>query len=145
MSKADLTSRGAPASHYILAVTFGAIVTLALSLAVAASNREHFWLAAGITALCVAYPCVSLGLRVFVTDHTIARDVRGEESVELTWMRRAAAGAFLDVLVTTIVACVVLMFAGPVIGALPVLLALIALSAVDAGLRYFVIRRRALR
>jgi hypothetical protein len=145
MSKAGLTSRRAPAAHYILAVALGAIVTIALSLAVAASNPDDFWLAAGICALCVAYPAVSLGMRIFVSDHTITRDARGEESVELSWLRQAAAGAFLDVLVTTIIACVVLMFTGPVIEALPVLAALIGLSAVDAGIRYFVIRRRGLR
>ena len=88
---------------------------------------------------------MSLGTRIFVSDHTISRDARGEESVELQWMRRAAAGAFLDVLVTTIIACVVLMFIGPVVEALPALLGLVGLSALDAGIRYAVIRHRALR
>ena len=145
MSKANLTSRRAPASHYIAAAAFGAVATIAVAFAVGASNPQDFWLAAGIGALCAAYPSLSLGLRIFVSDHTITRDSRGEESVELTWMRRAAAGAFLDVLVTAIVACIVLMFAGPVIEALPALLALVGLGALDAVIRYAVIRHRALR
>jgi hypothetical protein len=139
------TVRRAPASHYVLAVVFGAIATIGVSLAVGASNPESFWLAAGIGALCAIYPSISLGMRLFVSNHTVTRDAFGAESIELSWMRRAAAGAFLDVLVTTVVGAVVLMFAGPVVDALPALLALIGLSAVDAGLRYAIIRYRAMR
>ncbi|MBG6060153.1 4-hydroxybenzoate polyprenyltransferase [Cryobacterium sp. MP_M5] len=135
----------APTSHYVLGAVFGAVVTIALSLAVGASNPEHFWIAAAICALCALYPSVSLGMRIFVSENTIRRDAHGEESVELTWMRQASAGAFLDVMVTTIVGSVLLMFAGPVIEALPALLALIGLSAVDVGLRYAIIRHRATR
>ncbi len=144
MSKATFTWR-APVSHYILAITLGAILTIAVSLIVAASNPDDFWLAAGIGALCAIYPSVSLGARIFVSNHTVARDSHGEESVELTWMRQAAAGAFLDVLITTIVAGVVLMLGRFDVDALPALLALTGLSAADAGLRYLVIRYRALR
>lgn len=135
----------APASHYLLAVVLGAIVTIAVSLGAGALNPEDFWLAAGICALCTAYPSVSLGVRVFVSNHTVTRDSHGQESVELRWMQQALAGAFLDVLVTAIIASIVLMFSGPVIEALPVLVALIGLGAVDAGLRYAVIRYRAVR
>ncbi|HEX5857884.1 MAG TPA: hypothetical protein VFY91_07240 [Microbacterium sp.] len=145
MGKASLTRRTAPAAHYVLAAAFGAIATIAVALAVGASNPRDFWLAAGIGALCAAYPSMSLGTRIFVSDHTVTRDAHGEESVELQWMRRAAAGAFLDVLVTTIIACVVLMLVGPAVEALPVLLAVVALGALDAGIRYAVIRHRALR
>jgi hypothetical protein len=70
---------------------------------------------------------------------------RGEESVELTWMKQAASGAFLDVLIATLVVTIVLMITRYNVDALPVLLVLIGLSAVDAGLRYFVNRYRALR
>jgi hypothetical protein len=135
----------APASHYVLAVVFGAITTIGVSLVVGASNSESFWQAAGIGALCAIYPSISLGMRLFVSNHTVTRDAHGAESIELAWMRRAAAGAFLDVLVTTVVAAVLLMFVGPVIDALPALVALIGLGAVDAGVRYAVIRYRALR
>ncbi|MDR7383900.1 hypothetical protein [Promicromonospora iranensis] len=45
----------------------------------------------------------------------------------------------------TIVGAVVLMLGGFEVPALPFLLALVGLSVVDAGLRYAVIRRRALR
>ena len=121
------------------------LATIAVSLVAAASNPDDFWLAAGIGALCAIYPSVSLGARIFVSNHTVTRDSHGEESVELTWMRQAAAGAFLDVLITTIVAGVVLMLGGFDVDALPALLALTGLSAADAGLRYLVIRYRALR
>ena len=139
------TRKPTPASHYVLAVVFGVIVTMALSLAVGASNGDDFWSAVGICALCAIYPSVSLGIRAFVSNHTVTRDSRGAESVELRWMRQAAAGAFLDVLVTSIVLSIVLMVTGPVVEALPALVALIGFSAVDAGLRYLVIRWRALR
>lgn len=150
MSKASFTPppsplRRAPASHYVLAAVAGAILTLAVSFLVAVSNPEDFWLAAGIGAICAAYPSISLGARIFVTDHTVTRDPHGEESVELAWMRQASAGAFLDVLATTVVVSVALMLSGTAIEALPMLVALIGLSAVDAGVRYFVIRYRALR
>ena len=144
MSKATFTSR-APVSHYLLAVAFGAIGTIAVALVVGATNPDDFWLAAGIGALCAAYPSFSLGARIFVTNNTVTRDPRGEESVELTWMRQAAAGAFLDVLLTTIVLAVVVMIYRLDLDALVVLLVLIGLSAADAALRYFVIRHRALR
>lgn len=141
----ETPARRAPATHYVLAAAFGLIVTISLSLAIGASNPEHFWLAAGICALCAIYPSVSLGVRLFVSNHTVARDANGEQSIELSWMRQAAAGAFLDVLITTIIGAVLLMFVGPIIAALPALLALVGLSAADVGLRYAVIRHRALK
>jgi hypothetical protein len=144
MSKTTFTWR-APVSHYILAIAFGAMETIAVSLAVGASNPHDFWLAAGVGALTTAYPAVSLGGWIFVFNHTVTRDAHGEQSVELTWMKRAASGAFLDVLIATLVVTVVLMIGRFPVDALPVLLALTGLSAVDAGLRYLVNRYRALR
>ena len=137
--------RHAPVEHYLLGIAFGTILTIAVSLVVAASNPEDFWLAAAIGALTAAYPSISLGLWIFVSNHTVTRDARGEESVELTWMKQAASGAFLDVLIATLVVTVVLMFGRYDVDALPVLLLLIGLSTVDAGLRYLVNRYRALR
>ncbi len=137
--------RHAPVEHYLLAIAFGTTLTIAVSLLVAASNPDDFWLAAGIGALTAAYPSVSLGLWIFVSNNTVTRDARGEESVELTWMKQAASGAFLDVLIATLVVTVVLMLGKFDVAALPVLLVLIGLSAVDAGLRYLVNRHRALR
>jgi len=145
MSKVTFTWRSAPVSHYILAITLGAILTIAVSLVVAATNPNDFWLAAGIGALCAIYPSVSLGARIFALNNTVTRDSHGEESVELTWMRQAASGAFLDVLITTIVAGVVMMLGRFDVNALPVLLVLIGLSAADVGLRYLVIRYRAVK
>ncbi len=138
-------TRRAPVSHYMLAVAFGAVATIAVALVVGATNPDDFWVAAGIGALCAAYPACSLGARIFVTNHTVTVDARGEESVELTWMRQAAAGAFLDVLLTTIILAIVMMLWKLDVDALVVLLVLIGLSAADAGLRYLAIRRRALR
>ena len=137
--------RRAPVVHYVLAITFGTIMTIAVSLVVGASNPDDFWLAAAIGALTAAYPSVSLGIWIFVSNHTVTRDPRGEESVELTWMKQAASGAFLDVLVATLVVTVALVVGRFDVGALPVLLGLIGLSTVDAGLRYLVKRHRALR
>jgi hypothetical protein len=145
MSKASFTSRRAPAHHYVLAVILGAILTIAASLLVGASNPGDFWLAAGIGALCAAYPSMSLGGRIFVSRHTVTRDPHGEQSVELQWMRQAGSGAFLDVLVATIVVAVVLAVGRFAVDALPVLLGLVGLSALDAGLRYLAIRHRALK
>ncbi|MGJ3192112.1 hypothetical protein [Paenarthrobacter sp. FR1] len=145
MSKASFTSRRAPVHHYVLAFILGAILTIAVSVLVGASNPGDFWLAAGIGALCAAYPAMSLGAKVFVSNHTVARDAHGEQSVELQWMRQAGAGAFLDILVAVLVAVLVLVIGRFTVDALPVLLGLIGLSAVDAGVRYLVIRYRALK
>ncbi|NQD89251.1 hypothetical protein HP499_15805 [Paenarthrobacter sp. CM16] len=145
MSKVSFTSKRAPIHHYVLAVILGAILTIAVALLVGASNPGDFWLAAGIGALCAVYPAMSLGIKVFVSRHTVTRDPHGEQSVELQWMRQAGAGAFLDVLVATIVAALVLTIGRLEIDALPVLLGLVGLSAVDAGLRYVAIRHRALK
>jgi hypothetical protein len=137
--------RRVPIEHYLLAIAFGATLTIAVSLVVAASNPDDFWLAAGIGALTAAYPSVSLCIWIFVTNSTVTRDPRGEESVEVVWMKQAASGAFLDVLIATLVVTVVLMIGRYDVDALPVLLVLIGLSAADAGLRYLVNRYRALR
>ncbi|MFJ6456229.1 ATP synthase subunit I [Paenarthrobacter sp. NPDC091669] len=145
MSKVSFTSKRAPIHHYVLAVILGAILTITVALLVGASNSGDFWLAAGIGALCAAYPAMSLGIKVFVSRHTVTRDQHGEQSVELQWMRQAGAGAFLDVLVAIIVAALVLAVGRFEIDALPVLVGLIGLSAVDAGLRYVAIRHRALK
>jgi hypothetical protein len=128
-----------------LAATFGAVATMALALLVGVSNRDAFWLSAGVTALCAAYPSVSLGMKLFVSANTVTRDEHGEMSVELQWMRESAAGAFLDVLVATTLAVVTILLGGLEVNAVGVLLALIGLSALDAGVRYLVIRHRALR
>jgi hypothetical protein len=138
-------SRRAPAAHYVLAGAFAAVATIAVSLLVGASNADDFWLAAGISAVCTAYPALSLGAKIFVSDHTVTRDANGAESIESVWLKQAGAGAFLDVLVATIIGSIVLMLGRLDVPALPALLALIGLSAVDAGLRYVVIRRRSLR
>jgi hypothetical protein len=145
MSKASFTSRRAPAHHYVLAVILAAILTVVVSVLVGASNPDDFWLAAAIGALCAAYPAMSLGARIFVSNHTVTRDAHGEQSVELQWMRQAGAGAFLDVLVVIVVASLVLAIGRLEVDALPILLGLVALSAVDAGLRYVAIRHRALK
>ncbi|MFC8040706.1 hypothetical protein ACFUOZ_15250 [Paenarthrobacter sp. NPDC057355] len=145
MSKASFTSRRAPARHYVLAVVLGAVLTAAVAAVVGATNPADFWPAAGIGALCSAYPALSLGVRIFVSNNTITRDAHGEQSVELQWMRVAGAGTFLDVLVATIIAVLVLVIGRFQIDALPVLAGLVALSVVDAGLRYVTIRRRALK
>lgn len=137
--------RRAPFAHYVLAGAFAAVVTIAVALMVGASNRDGFWLAAGIGAVCTAYPALSLGVRIFVSNHTVTRDAHGTQSVESLWLKQAGAGAFLDVLVATIVASIALMFGGFDVPALPALLALIGLSVADAGLRYVVIRHRSLR
>ncbi len=137
--------RRAPAAHYVLAGVFAAVATIVVSLLVGASNADNFWLAAGIGAVCTAYPALSLGSKIFVSNHTVARDAHGTESVESAWLRQAGAGAFLDVLVATIIGSIVLMFGGFAVPALPALLTLIGLSVVDAGLRYVVIRHRSLR
>lgn len=118
---------------------------IAISVLVGASNPDDFWLAAGIGALCAAYPAMSLGAKVFVSNHTVTRDTHGEQSVELQWMRQAAAGAFLDILVAVLVAVLVLVIGRIAADALPVLLGLVGLCAVDVGVRYLVIRHRALK
>ncbi|BCW60232.1 hypothetical protein [Arthrobacter sp. StoSoilB20] len=145
MSKVSFTSKRAPFHHYVLAATLAAILTLAVALLVGASNPADFWPAAAIGALCAAYPAISLGAKLFISRHTVTRDPHGEQSVELQWMRQAGAGAFLDVLVATIVVALVLTVGRFQIEALPVLLGLVGLSAVDAGLRYVAIRHRALK
>ncbi|MGF6834124.1 hypothetical protein QF015_002306 [Paenarthrobacter sp. TE4293] len=145
MSKASFTSRRAPIHHYVLAVLLGAILTIAVSVLVGASNPGDFWLAAGIGALCSAYPAMSLGARVFVSNNTVTRDAQGGQGVEVQWMRQAGAGAFLDILVATIVIAGVLAVGRFQVETLPVLLGLVGLSALDAGLRYLAIRHRALK
>jgi hypothetical protein len=137
--------RHAPVEHYLVAIAFGTALTIGVSLVVGASNPADFWLAAGIGALTAAYPSLSLGVWIFVSNHTVTRDPRGEESVEVAWMKQAASGAFLDVLIAMLVVTAVLMTGRFDVDALPVLLVLIALSVVDAGLRYLVNRHRALR
>lgn len=137
--------RRAPVAYYVLAGAFAAVATITVSLLVGASNPGDFWAAAGIGAICTAYPALSLGTKIFVSNHTVTRDAHGAESVEALWLKQAGAGAFLDVLVATITGSVVLMLGGFDVPALPALLALIGLSVVDAGLRYVVIRHRALQ
>jgi hypothetical protein len=139
------STRPVPITHYVLAVTFGAIVTIAAALISGATNPADFWQAAFIAAICAGFPAVSLGWKIFVTSHTVVRDARGGESAEVRWLQRAAAGAFLDVVVAGTAATIVLLIARPSLEALPVLLGLLVLCVVDAGIRYAVIRWRALR
>jgi hypothetical protein len=139
------STRTAPVTHYVLAVTFGAIVTIAAALITGATNPADFWQAAFIAAICAGFPSVSLGWKIFVTSHTVAVDAHGAESAEVRWLQQAAAGAFLDVVVAGTVATILLLVVRPPLEGLPVLLGLLVLSVVDAGIRYAVIRQRALR
>lgn len=139
------STRSVPLTHYLLAVTFGGILTIAAALITGATNPAAFWQAAFIAAICAGFPSVSLGWRIFVTPHTVARDARGAENAEVRWLQRAAAGAFLDVVVASTLATIVLLVVRPSIGGLLVLLGLLVLCVVDAGIRYAVIRWRALR
>lgn len=138
-------ARYAPVHHYVLAILFAVIVTLVASFAVAFANRAEFWLSAGIVALSGAYPALSLGMRLFVSDHTVTRDAHGDRSVEVVWLRQAAAGAFVDVLAATVLAAVALLVTRIAVEPVWLLAGLVVLSAADAGVRYLVIRYRALR
>ena len=71
--------RRAPVEHYLLAIAFGMILTIAVALVVGASNPADFWLAAAIGGLTAAYPSVSLGVWIFVSNNTVTRDPRGAE------------------------------------------------------------------
>ena len=128
----------------MLAIAFGAIATIAVALVVAATNPDGFWLAAGIGALCAAYPAFSLGARIFVTNHTVTVIAwRGERRADVD---EAGGGRSVPRRpLTTIVLAVVMMLWRLDVDALVVLLVLIGLSAADAALRYLVIRHRALR
>ena len=137
--------RRAPVEHYLLAIAFGMILTIAVALVVGPRTPPTSGSLRPSARLTAAYPSVSLGVWIFVSNNTVTRDPRGAESVELTWMKQAASGAFLDVLIATLVVTVILMIGRYDVDALPVLLVLIALSVVDAGLRYLVNRYRALR
>ncbi len=137
--------RRAPLHHYVLAALFAIVVTLAAAFAVAVANRAEFWLTAGLVALSAAYPAWSLGLRIFVTEHPVTRDAHGDRGVEVSWLRRAAAGAFVDVLAAAVVAAVAVLVTRADVAPVWVLLGVVVLGAVDAGIRYAVIRYRALR
>ena len=138
------TTRRVPVTHYVLAFTSGAILTIAAALITGATNPADFWQAAFIAAICAGYPSVALGWKVFVSGHTVARDARGADSAEVRWLQQAAAGAFVDAVVAATIATIVLLVTRLTLDALPVLLAVLVLCVVDAGIRYAVIRARAL-
>jgi putative transcriptional regulator len=99
----------APASHYVLTVVFGVIITAGLSMIIGFTNSDSFWLAFAVTAVCTAYPVFAVGLKVFSSGHTVTTDAFGEEGVELRWMERAGAGAFLGVLVAAMIGAAALL------------------------------------
>jgi hypothetical protein len=136
-------ARRAPASHYILAVFFGIIATSIIATIVGVTNQPDFWLAFGIGALCTACPAFGLGLKIFVSRNTVVVDKNGTESVEVQWMLRAGAEAFLDMLVAITLGAAVLLITRFELSATNALLGLLALAVVDVGVRYLVIRARA--
>ena len=136
-------ARRAPVSHYVLAAVFGVIGTACLATISGLTNPGSFWPVFAITAFCAAYPATALGAKMFVTGHTVTVDAHGEESVEVRWMERAGAGAFLDVLVATTLGVAALLITGFEVKAVAVLIGLAAFSVVDVGLRYLIIKRQA--
>jgi hypothetical protein len=64
--------RRAPVSHHVLAGAFAAIATIAVALLVGATNPGGFWLAAGIGAMCTAYPALTLGARIFASTKAVS-------------------------------------------------------------------------
>ncbi|MCU1688183.1 MAG: hypothetical protein JWN20_111 [Jatrophihabitantaceae bacterium] len=95
------------------------------------------------TAMTAIYPATALGVRLFVTDHTVTADSHGRQSVELQWMQRAGAGAFVDVLAAAIVGSAALILADADVRPAMPLIALVALAVTDAVVRYLVIHHRA--
>lgn len=136
-------ARRAPASYYILAVVFGVIATSIVAAVVGVTNQADFWLAFGIGALCAAYPAFALGHKLFVSRNTAVVDAHGEQSVEVQWMLRAGAEAFLDLLVVMTLGAALLLITRFELEATVALLWLLALAVVDVGVRYLVIRARA--
>ena len=136
-------ARRAPISHYVLAVIFGVIATAIVATIVGVTNQRDFWLAFGIGAFCAAYPAIGLGMKIFVSHNTVVVDKNGAESVEVQWMVRAGAEAFLDMLVAMTLGVVVLLITRFELDATVALLGLLALAVVDVGVRYLVIRARA--
>ncbi|WP_027502949.1 hypothetical protein [Rhodococcus sp. UNC363MFTsu5.1] len=133
----------APVSHYVLAAVFGVIATAFLSTISGLTNPGSFREVFAITALCAAYPAFALGVKMFVTGHTVTVDAHGEQSIEVRWMERAGAGAFLDVLVATTLGAAALLITGFEVQAVAALIGLAAFSVVDVGLRYLIIKRQA--
>ena len=136
-------ARRAPASHYVLALVFGVIATSVVAVIVGVTNQPDFWLAFGIGVLCTAYPAFGLGFKIFVSRNTVVVDRHGAESVEVQWMLRAGAEAFLDLVVAMTLGAAVLLITRFDLGATVAVLGLLALAVVDVGVRYLVIRARA--
>lgn len=139
--RAQRTSKP-PKTQYVLAAVAAVLLTTALSVLVGWLNSPDFATAALITALCTAYPCAALAWKAFITEHTLTVDAHGQDSIEVVWMQRAAAGTCLDVLVATLVAAVVLWATDIMVATPVVLVGLIALTVTDGALRYLVIRHR---
>lgn len=132
-----------PGTQYVLATVGAVLLTAGVSLLVGWLNSPDFRTAALITALCTAYPSAALCWKAFVTHHTLTVDAHGQDSIEVAWMQRAAAGTCLDVLVATLVAAAVLLTTGLEVASPVVLAGLAVLTVADAAARYLIIRHRA--
>ncbi len=108
----------------------------------AAGNRFS-WLHAIVYAICAAPPLFAFSWLMLVTPVAPpSGPARPEETVERAWLRRAAEGAFFDLMAVLGILLAVTTVADPDVRPALIALLLLLCGALDVAVRYRVLSRR---
>lgn len=128
-----------------VAVPAGLILAAALALLfVMTHNVEPHPIVVGIAvAFTMLWACTGLIWTLIVDRDTIRGSTKNpEQSVESTWVDRAASGAFQDTLLTAGLGTAAIAFANIDISAVLALAVAILIAMVSFGVRYFIQQRQ---
>jgi hypothetical protein len=133
----------APQSAYVLMVAVALAVAATIGL-VGAFFRDDdpllYFVGFTVTSL---GPALSLTWLIFVSPHTLEKDLHGADNAEARWITGATSGACTDLVAAAGVALLVVSLTGIEVSGTAVLAAIIVLAAVDTTVRFRVARHRA--
>ena len=120
----------------------GLLAATGLGLVVAFPRSQDFWLVFLVFTACFLGPCIGLAWLTVGAGRKVAIDARADENVETRWIEKAASGALLDLLMAMGLLLGAMGLFGLEVRSDVVLMGLWAFAAVDAALRYALLRRR---
>ncbi|TDE95778.1 hypothetical protein EXU48_05800 [Occultella glacieicola] len=128
--------------RWTLTVAFALVVAAAVGAVAAVFNPDAPLLTGVVFAAATLGPAGALGWFLFVSPKTAAPDPNAEDNVENTWLEKAAAAAFVDLLVLLSLALTAVSVSGRSPDPQLLLLGAVVVAMGDVAIRYVIAARR---
>ncbi|WP_154794853.1 hypothetical protein [Occultella kanbiaonis] len=129
-------------ARWTLTIAFALVAAAAIGAVASVFNPEAPLVTGVVFAAATLGPAGALGWFLFVSPKTVTPDPNAEDNVENTWLQKAAAGAFTDLLIVLAIALTVVSVTGRSPDAEILLLGAVVLAMGDVAIRYVVTARR---